>query len=713
MRKKEQGVLTVEATIVLMVFVMFVLFLYNFAGVYRAQSTVSHATIESADAVALESYLREVAFESDPQEVIYLASKLGGSSTLDAGALESLRTADLPKLAKEKFIAAIAKNESEADNKLKQLGIKDGLSGISFSQCHADLDGDNIIVFVEYTVELQFPVFGAREIHVTKAAKAKTFGEILYAVSTSSNNPEWGNTSGDNRVDHGAYVEISATPNFGYRFVKWDDGNTDNPRRVLVTDVAKYKAIFEPTNMGINLYLKKTGSDTKYRWDEEQEYGTVSGYGNYTYMEPVTISATAKEHYNFIGWDDDGNGTVDSTENPREIIVDETHNITAIYQAEEYTITVKSNNTNYGSAKAYCGDEEGTSITVEYRSKVKLVASAEPTYRLKRWNNNVGETEQIVEVLGNATYTAEFERDTCTVEFYVGDQLYNTQEVVIESSINGSNASTGSVMPADPELDGKCFAGWCANGKDFTATTKVLDDIQVEANFITPSITLSGGDTGGNATTFTATTIPENVSVTWKSSNPDVATVNAGKVTANYFGDVVITASFVYNGKTYSASKNITTKPSITMEYYCRRDGFCSSNTSKSQYGPSWYGKRNTGGMRFYYNYNPGANALDPKYGNSDTTGVFYGKLDVTWSQIKDAKKVSYKNMLTKAMIKHDTATTGPYAGKVNPQIGYNAVSEDAYIFFNGTYDNLWYIKETHAPHPNGGYYDYYISSIK
>lgn len=713
MRKKEQGVLTVEATIVLMVFVMFVLFLYNFAGVYRAQSTVSHAAIESADAVALESYLREVAFESDPQEVIYLASKLGGSSTLDASALESLRTADLPKLAKEKFIAAIAKNEADADSKLKQLGIKDGISGISFSQCHADLDGDNIIVFVEYTVELQFPVFGVREIRVTKAAKAKTFGEILYAVSTSSNNPEWGNTSGDNRVDHGAYVEISATPNFGYRFVKWDDGNTDNPRRVLVTDVAKYKAIFEPTNMGINLYLKKSGSDTKYRWDEKQEYGTVSGSGNYTYMEPVTISATAKEHYHFVGWDDDGDGDVDSKENPRQIIVDETHNITAIYQAEKYTITVKSNNNNYGLAKAYCGAEEGTSITVEYRSKVKLIASAEPTYRLNRWSNNVGETEQVVEVLGNATYTAEFERDTCKVEFYVNDQLYNTQEVVIDSSIDGSNESTGAVMPNDPQLDKQYFTGWLWNKNNFTATTKVSNDIQVEANFVTPSITIAGGEVGGNSTTFCATTIPANVSVTWTSSDKNIATVNAGRVTANYFGSVTITASFVYNGETYSASKNITTKPSITMEYYMRRDGFCSYNPSLCKKGPSWYGKINTDGMRFYYNYDPGANELDPKYGNSGTTGVFHGELDVTWSQIKDATKVSFKKMLTKSMIVHDTATTGPYAGVVNPQVGYNAASEDAYIFYNGAYDSLWYIKETHASHPNGGYYDYYISSIK
>lgn len=550
MRKKEQGVLTVEATIVLMVFVMFVLFLYNFAGVYRAQSTVSHAAIESADAVALESYLREVAFESDPQEVIYLASKLGGSSTLDASALESLRTADMPKLAKEKFIAAIAKNESEADNKLKQLGIKDGLSGISFSQCHADLDGDNIIVFLEYTVELQFPVFGAREIQVTKAAKAKTFGEILYAVSTSSNNPEWGNTSGDNRVDHGAYVEISATPNFGYRFVKWDDGNTDNPRRVLVTDVAKYKAIFEPTQMGINLYLKKTSSDTKYRWDEDQEYGTVTGSGNYTYMEPVTIAATAKEHYNFIGWDDDGNGTVDSTENPREIIVDETHNITAIYQAEKYTITVKSNNINYGSAKAFCGEKEGTSITVEYRSKVKLVASAEPTYRLKRWSNNVGETEQTVEVLGNATYTAEFERDICNVVFYNGSKKLHSTSVVRWSSIDGSKPYVGSSIYDGSKISG--FSYWrSSNGSTFTSETEVSDSIEVYA-VLNCTVTLNAA---GGSVDWTSQIIERDSTILLP--KPTLA--------GHTFKGWKASTGTIYNDSSYAFSSDIT----LTAQWSC------------------------------------------------------------------------------------------------------------------------------------------------
>ena len=39
--------------------------------------------------------------------------------------------------------------------------------------------------------------------------------------------------------------DIRAVPNDSYRFVKWDDGNTDNPRNIIVSGNITYTAIFE------------------------------------------------------------------------------------------------------------------------------------------------------------------------------------------------------------------------------------------------------------------------------------------------------------------------------------------------------------------------------------------------------------------------------------------------------------------------------------
>ena len=57
---------------------------------------------------------------------------------------------------------------------------------------------------------------------------------------------ENGNTSGSGVYYAFDKVEISATPDKGYTFDKWSDGNTDNPRNVTVTQDMTYTAVFEP-----------------------------------------------------------------------------------------------------------------------------------------------------------------------------------------------------------------------------------------------------------------------------------------------------------------------------------------------------------------------------------------------------------------------------------------------------------------------------------
>lgn len=47
------------------------------------------------------------------------------------------------------------------------------------------------------------------------------------------------------RIEHGTQAIITATPNTGYKFVKWSDGNTSATRTITVTSNATYTAVFE------------------------------------------------------------------------------------------------------------------------------------------------------------------------------------------------------------------------------------------------------------------------------------------------------------------------------------------------------------------------------------------------------------------------------------------------------------------------------------
>ena len=76
----------------------------------------------------------------------------------------------------------------------------------------------------------------------------KTIDINYKTLSVIVNNEEWGTITGA-----GAYIEneeaiLTATANDGYKFKEWSDGNTDNPRIIVVTEDIELTAIFEEVN---------------------------------------------------------------------------------------------------------------------------------------------------------------------------------------------------------------------------------------------------------------------------------------------------------------------------------------------------------------------------------------------------------------------------------------------------------------------------------
>ena len=98
---------------------------------------------------------------------------------------------------------------------------------------------------------------------------------------------------------------IRATPNYGYVFLNWNDGNTNNPRTITVTEDATYIAIFEEGEEVIRYTITVLSANGS--------MGTVSGGGEYEVGTEITITAIPNEGYHFVTWND-GN-----TDNPRTI----------------------------------------------------------------------------------------------------------------------------------------------------------------------------------------------------------------------------------------------------------------------------------------------------------------------------------------------------------------------------------------------------------
>ena len=181
---KKQGSVTIEASIALTMFIFIVMSILGFAAVFRAQSIVSHATLQTGQSLAIESYYREtISSGSDSAKTFSMLLKFAGllgMKDLDGADdwYQSLgdKGTDFYSIVKSEFANSIAEDAKSADQILKDAGIKDGLDGIDFT--YSSVGNGEIIINVQYNVKLPFSFFGERTIPFSKTSKTKAFKKI-------------------------------------------------------------------------------------------------------------------------------------------------------------------------------------------------------------------------------------------------------------------------------------------------------------------------------------------------------------------------------------------------------------------------------------------------------------------------------------------------------------------------------------------------------
>ena len=93
---------------------------------------------------------------------------------------------------------------------------------------------------------------------------------VIYSIEVGVND----SIMGTSRVDYNTCSEgaqITAIPNYGYHFVQWSDGNTDNPRHFILTQDTAFSAEFAQSfsgQCGDNLY-----------WSFNDKTLTITGFG--------------------------------------------------------------------------------------------------------------------------------------------------------------------------------------------------------------------------------------------------------------------------------------------------------------------------------------------------------------------------------------------------------------------------------------------------
>ena len=173
---------------------------------------------------------------------------------------------------------------------------------------------------------------------------------------------------------------LTATPNEGYEFTGWNDGNTENPRTVTITSDTAFMAIFTEAVSTPTITLTVN--------DETMGSASYTLDGN-----TAVLTATANEGYSFLTWSD-GN-----TENPRTVTITSDTAFMAIFTeaVSTPTITLTVNDETMGSA----------SYTLDGNTAV-LTATANEGYSFLTWSDGNTENPRTVTVTSDTAFMAIF-----------------------------------------------------------------------------------------------------------------------------------------------------------------------------------------------------------------------------------------------------------------------------------------------------------------
>ncbi len=246
---------------------------------------------------------------------------------------------------------------------------------------------------------------------------------VEYSVSVTSENTTQGTAVVTQEPSCDSDIAtIQATPQAGYRFVAWNDGNTDNPRSITVTQDTTFTATFAVVNVSA-ITLSKTTLQLPIG-DTHQLVATV--VPDNALNKNVTWSSSNAEVVSVV------NGLVTA-------VADGTATITATTEDGGYTATCEVTVTTPVSSISL----DKTSLDLIVGETEQLTATIEPTNASNQnitWsssNNNVATVANgLVTAVSNGTATitatAEDGGFTATCEvIVVGDSNPNSEGITV------------------------------------------------------------------------------------------------------------------------------------------------------------------------------------------------------------------------------------------------------------------------------------------
>lgn len=272
-----------------------------------------------------------------------------------------------------------------------------------------------------------------------------------YTISLNVDSNVHGIVSGNGNYDYLSERIISATPNYGYHFTMWNDGDTNNPRTLTLTQDTSFTALFER-----NSYVVSTLSNNPVM-------GFAEGGDTALFLDSITIIATPNYGYHFAQWNDN------NISNPRVVQVTGNHTYIAQFGHNQYSITLNVDTNIHGTV---VGDG-----SYNYLSEQTITATASYGYHFTAWSDGDTNNPRIITLTQDTLFTALFEKNTYTITAISADNLKGT--VTGSSPIEYLDSVT---IMATPNY-GYHFTGWNDGNADNPRTIVATRDSSFTASF--------------------------------------------------------------------------------------------------------------------------------------------------------------------------------------------------------------------------------------
>ena len=288
------------------------------------------------------------------------------------------------------------------------------------------------------------------------------FATRSYMVTVVNGNPGRGIVSGTGMAQHGARHNVSAAPNYGYRFSHWSDGDSNASRTITVMGDVTLTAYFDMAQFHVSAQPANYAQ------------GTVSGGGDYDYQAYATLTATPASGYVFHHWSDG-----DSV-NPRRLQVLRDTTLTAYFvrSIPTYTLSVTSADPTMGSTFGGGTYEEGTTATIR--------AAANSGYEFDSWTDGVTTNPRNVTILSDTTFTATF-RAVYVPQDYTVTLTSNNASFGRVSGSGTYRESSTAYISAYPSAHCR-FVRWSDGNTNAQRTLTVTSDIALTATFAPDSV---------------------------------------------------------------------------------------------------------------------------------------------------------------------------------------------------------------------------------